>query len=452
MTVSPPSSPLSDGDQLEIALEAGNLAWWSMDCLTGAVRFHRRKAEMLGYEPGRFAHYTDFTALLHPDDLAPADEAMRAHLRGTAPDYRVDYRIRTSAGNYVWFQDIGRVSQRDEQGRPVRVIGFVLDISDRKRTEAALRDGEERFRTLFHGHSAVKLVLDPESGEIVDANAAAARFYGWSVEELTRMRIQQINVLAPEDVQTAMAEATTGQNARFEFRHRRADGSIRDVEVFSNRVEIGGRPRLYSIIHDISDRLRAEEALRENERRLVHAEAFARFGHWEVSLDDRIMYASQGALTIYGFAGSGVSLSDVQRCVVAEDRPRLDAALRDLVEHGAPYDVVFRIRRASDGATAAVHSRAEFDASKRKVFGVVQDVTERERIVAEREKLILDLQSAVEHIRTLRGIVPICSSCKKVRDDKGFWEQVDAYVTRHTEARFSHGICPDCMKRLYAEY
>jgi PAS domain S-box-containing protein len=452
MIASPRLSPVSDSDQVEIALEVANLAWWSMDCPTGAVRFHRRMAEMLGYDPGRFSYYTDFTALLHPDDLAPAEEAMRAHLRGTAPDYRADYRIRTSAGDYVWFQDIGRISQRDEQGRPVRVTGLVLDISDRKRTEAALRDGQERFRALFLGHSAAMLVLDPGSGEIVDANAAAASFYGWSIAELTRMRIQQINALAPGDVQAALAKATTGQSARFEFRHRRADGSIRDVEVFSNRVEIGGRLRLYSIIHDISDRLRAEEALRENERRLVRAEAFARYGHWEFSLDDRIMYASDGAVKIYGFTGSGVPLSDVQRCVLAEDRPRLDAALRDLVEHGAPYDVVFRIRRASDGAIVAVHSRAEFSPSERKVFGVVQDVTERERIVAEREKLILDLQSAVEHIRTLRGIVPICSSCKKVRDDKGFWEQVDAYVTRHTEARFSHGICPDCMKRLYADW
>ena len=70
----------------------------------------------------------------------------------------------------------------------------------------------------------------------------------------------------------------------------------------------------------------------------------------------------------------------------------------------------------------------------------------------EREQLIGELQHTIEQVKTLSGIVPICASCKKIRDDRGYWEQVEAYVTRHTDARFSHGICPDCLKRLYPEY
>jgi PAS domain S-box-containing protein len=456
MNMSSPTQPPSDLHRLEVALEAGNVAWWEMDCRTGAVWFHRRGTDMLGYEPDLFRHYTDFTALLHPDDLERVIDAMRDHLQGARPDYRVDYRIRNHAGGYLWFQDVGRVSQRDDEGQPAIVTGIVLDVTERKRVEAALREGEERFRTLFHGHSAIKLVLDPQSGSIVDANEAAARFYGWSIPDLKRMRIQQINALSSEKVESAMAWAASAQNARFEFRHLRADGSARDVEVFSNRVEIAGRAYLYSIIHDIGDRKRveaeqreAEAALRKSERSLVHAEEFARFGHWEFTLDDEIMHASAGAAKIYGFAHHHVPLRDVQRCVLAEDRPRLDSALRDLVGTNAPYDVEFRIHRVSDGATVAVHSRAEFDAAGRNVFGVVQDITERKRIETERETLILQLQSAIEHIKTLKGIVPICASCKKVRDDEGFWEQVEAYLSRHTDVRFSHGICPDCLKKHY---
>jgi hypothetical protein len=98
-----------------------------------------------------------------------------------------------------------------------------------------------------------------------------------------------------------------------------------------------------------------------------------------------------------------------------------------------------------------VHSRAEYDAGTRKVFGVVQDITDRKRIEGEREDLIVELRQAIEQVKTLKGIVPICANCKKIRDDQGYWEQVDAYVSRHTDARFSHGICPDCLKRLYAD-
>jgi len=307
-------------------MEVGNFAWWEMNWATGAVSIHRRMTDMLGYEPGQFTHYSHFTALLHPDDLEPAMQAMRDHLTGDRPEYRIEYRLKAKTGEYRWFEDVGRISSRDDAGRPITVTGVVRDINARKRAEEDVRASEKRFRGMFHGHSAVKLIIDPESGSIVDANEAAATFYGWSVRELTQMRIQQINDLPPDAVQDRMQIAVSAPNARFEFRHRRADGSTRDVEVYSNRVEIAGRPYLYSIIHDISDRKRIEEALR------------------------------------------------------------------------------------------AAHDR---------------------------------LQHAIEQVKTLKGIVPICSSCKKIRDDKGYWEQVEAYVTKHTDAQFSHGICPDCLNRLY---
>jgi PAS domain S-box-containing protein len=449
MNVAAGPSPASDVRRLETAMEAGNLAWWEMDCGTGAVSFHRRKTDMLGYEPEGFTHYTHFTALLHPDDVEPAMQAMRDHLSGTRPEYRIDYRIQAKTGAYRWFEDVGRISQRDEAGRPAVVTGIVLDITDRKRAEAALSASEERFRGMFHGHSAVKLIIDPETGDVADANEAAARFYGWSAGELRRMRIQQINELPPDAVKDRMASAAAAPNTRFEFRHRRADGSVRDVEVYSNRVVIAGRPYLYSIIHDIDDRKRAEEALRAAHDRLRHAEDFARFGHWEFSLDDLIMHASEGALQVYGFTEAEIPLSAIKECALVAYRPRLDSALRNLLERNAPYAEEFEIRRVSDGEIVHVHSKAEYDARTRKVFGVVQDITQRKRIEAEREALIQELQRAIEQVKTLKGIVPICANCKKIRDDRGFWEQVEAYVSKHTDAEFSHGICPDCMERLY---
>ena len=81
--------------------------------------------------------------------------------------------------------------------------------------------------------------------------------------------------------------------------------------------------------------------------------------------------------------------------------------------------------------------------------GFFSDVTERKRIETEREQLIGELRTALDEIKTLQGLLPICSKCKKVRDDRGFWHQVEQYVSERTQARFSHGICPDCAKTLY---
>ena len=71
---------------------------------------------------------------------------------------------------------------------------------------------------------------------------------------------------------------------------------------------------------------------------------------------------------------------------------------------------------------------------------------------AEKSKIIKELQKALDRAKTLSGMLPICASCKKIRDDKGYWNKIEAYIEKHSEAEFSHGICPECAKKLYPEY
>ncbi len=80
------------------------------------------------------------------------------------------------------------------------------------------------------------------------------------------------------------------------------------------------------------------------------------------------------------------------------------------------------------------------------------DITKRKELEIDREKMIEELQDALEKIKTLKGIIPICASCKKIRDDKGYWKQIETYIKEHSEADFSHGLCPDCVKKLYPDY
>jgi hypothetical protein len=80
-----------------------------------------------------------------------------------------------------------------------------------------------------------------------------------------------------------------------------------------------------------------------------------------------------------------------------------------------------------------------------------QHITQHRRAEAEKDSLIAELHKALDEVKTLRGIVPICSSCKKIRDDDGFWQQVEIYVSAHSDAMFSHGICPECVERLYPD-
>lgn len=81
------------------------------------------------------------------------------------------------------------------------------------------------------------------------------------------------------------------------------------------------------------------------------------------------------------------------------------------------------------------------------IYSVARDITERKRADDERERLVQELRSALAEVRTLRAILPICSYCKKIRDDDNYWQSVEAYISRHTDATFSHGICPPCFER-----
>ena len=80
------------------------------------------------------------------------------------------------------------------------------------------------------------------------------------------------------------------------------------------------------------------------------------------------------------------------------------------------------------------------------------DISERKQATAEREKLIVDLQKALDDVKTLQGLLPICAGCKKIRDDKGYWNTIESYLCEHTDAEFTHGLCPDCVTRLYPGY
>ncbi len=81
-----------------------------------------------------------------------------------------------------------------------------------------------------------------------------------------------------------------------------------------------------------------------------------------------------------------------------------------------------------------------------------RDIEHRKLTEKEKERLITQLQKALHEVKTLNGLIPICANCKKVRDDKGYWHQLEKYVRDHSEAEFSHGICPECMKKLYPEF
>jgi len=169
--------------RLNSAMEIGSLAWWEMNLPEGTVRFDDRKATMLGYPPGKFRHYTDFTSLLHPDDLELTMAAMRDHLENREARYHADYRIRTASGEYKWFRDIGGITRRHTDGLPATVTGVVVDITSAKEAEVAIRESRQLFSDIINFLPDATLVIDL-NGRVLAWNHAIEQLSGISARDM----------------------------------------------------------------------------------------------------------------------------------------------------------------------------------------------------------------------------------------------------------------------------
>jgi PAS domain S-box-containing protein len=163
-------------------------------------------------------------------------------------------------GSACWVSINARLV-KNAYGEPMYYEGFMMEITERKQSEIALRESEDRYKSIFHNNHAVMLLIDSNNAAIVDANPAACAYYGWTREELIKKRIDEINTLGAEEIESEMKLARSEKRNHFFFKHRLANGTIRDVEVYSGAILLRGKLMLYSIVHDISKRRMAEEEL-----------------------------------------------------------------------------------------------------------------------------------------------------------------------------------------------
>jgi PAS domain S-box-containing protein len=150
-------------------------------------------------------------------------------------------------------------SMRGRDGRIMHSTSIQTDITERKASEQAVKESEERFRLFFEQNNAGMLLTDPDSGALIDANPAAAKFYGYTREELCAMDIAQIDQSSRDEVLLESGRAVTG-NSNYSIRsHLLANNKIRTVELYSTPITVGGRIMLFSVIHDITERKKLEE-------------------------------------------------------------------------------------------------------------------------------------------------------------------------------------------------
>jgi len=171
-------------------------------------------------------------------------------------------------------------------------------------------------------------------------------------------------------------------------------------------------------------------------------------------LAGRITYVNPAFLRIFEYSDKEEVLGNNAADFFASKEVKSLSDVRAIIDLTQAATEEFTVLR-KDGTKFYVEvSSANVTNDKGNIVGKMAsfvDITQRKQMELERETLIAKLQSALAKVKTLRGLVPICASCKNIRDDKGFWHQVEAYIQEHSDAVFSHSICPDCALKLYPD-
>jgi PAS domain S-box-containing protein len=305
--------------------------------------------------------------------------------------------VKTGTG-LKWITVNTRPLFRPGEGLPYAVVISFSEITEIKRTEHALRKSEELFRNIFRKHRATMLLIEPESGRILDANRAAISFYGYDREKLLNMSIQEINILAPDNVAQERKRALFEENNYFVFPHRLASGEIRTVEARSSPIEYGGRVILFSIINDITERKIAEQALTDSERR--HRDLVANLNEVIFSTDTEgeLLYISPPAQRVLGYDPSEMIGSNFTTFVHPDDLQEVLEEFQSVLNHKIS-PTVFRVRsKSGDYKWIRTSSRPlTQDSEVIGLTGVATDITQSKRAQDNLElerKLLQDILEA----------------------------------------------------------
>ena len=318
------------------------------------------------------------------------------------------------------------------------------------RVKTELAASELEYKTLVHNIPGMVYRAFPDwSAEII---SGCENLCGFTEQELNSKDENWLAIVHPDDKENISKNGYTLTQTQKEivqkYRIITKSSTVRWVEdrkvsLFSENGEFLG---IEGIVYDITERLQTEEKLQEKEYIIESASSVIA----TADLHGKMTYVNPRFLEIWGFKDrSEIYGRHFQE--FWQVKGLLDEILSEL-RSGKSWSAEIRAVK-KDGTVFDVQVLAAMVYNKAgNPVGLMSssiEITDRKKTEREKEKLIKKLQDALSEIKVLQGILPICAECKKIRDDQGYWYQIEKYIHDHSEAEFSHGICPECAKKLY---
>jgi PAS domain S-box-containing protein len=321
----------------------------------------------------------------------------------------------------------------------------------------ALRRSETKFHTLYDSTRDAVMLLDTKS--FFDCNQATLAVFGCATrEEFCKKHPADLSppgqpdgtdswTLASQRIATALEKGSD----HFEWMHKRANtGETFPAEVLLSAMELDGKPVLQAVVRDITERKRMEEKLRQLSRAVEQSPA-------SIVITNRagdIEYVNPKFVQVTGYTLAEVLGKNPRVLKSGEKSPEAYRELWQTITAGKEWNGEFHNKKKNGELyweSASISPIRDLAGHVTHYVGVKEDITTRKQTEAERDMLIHDLHDALANVKSLSGLLPICASCKKIRDDKGYWSQVESYIQKHSDATFTHGMCPDCIKKWYPD-
>jgi PAS domain S-box-containing protein len=389
---------------------------------------NRQMQKLLGYSEDELLH-------LSVSDIHPADDLPRIlNLFGR----QARHGIMVGSNTLPMRRKDGTVFFADVSATPIYLqqrgclLGTFRDITERKRAEEALRESEERFRTLFEQASVGVALVETKTGRYIRINQKYCDFLGYTIEEMLHRTFQDIT--HPDDTQpnvdnNASLIAGTTREFSIEKRYVRKDGAVVWGNLTTSPLwKPGTEPDTYfhiAVVEDITERKRVEEALRESDGNLRYAEQIARVGYWSRDIVSGQITWSDETYRIFGLdpQAKKIDLVTLPDHIHPEDRQTVIRAIQDAAAGIRPYDLEYRALWP-DGTIRWVQSKGEI--SKKEgghplhMFGVVLDITERKRAAESLHRSEAQIHSILES--TADGILAVDNQGKVIKANRRFAE------------------------------
>lgn len=403
---------------------------------------------LLGYPEEEFLQFP-FLDFVHPDDFQDTKHALEAAAGGER-EIHIANRYRCKDGSHKWID--WRVQAFTKKNL---FIAVGRDITREKELKNDLYQSERRYQNIIQTTNDGFLVVD-ENGKIQDCNTAYLNMSGFNRDELLAKTISDIDALdTQKDIEDHLEALIEKGCGRFETAHVRKDGSSYPVEV---RTSFIPQEKLFvSFVKDITERKQTHATLQESEERFRQLAENIGEVFWLGSVDwQAIYYISPAYEKIWGKPRASLYNNPLSWLdyVHEGDKDKIRESIPEKIDASTQVIVFPEYRICNEkGDIRWIQARAfpVINASGEiyRIAGIAEDITERKLAELERTRLVKELQKAMKEIKTLKGFLPVCASCKMIRDEKGKWLSFENYIEEHSDVEITHSICPVCAMKLY---